>query len=87
MTPWLIIGAVFIALGYVGWVRSKAKKAGKAEAEGEMLAEHAEIMGEINEADRTWEENSRDPETEAEWDDFYLTGRRPERVRINKSRR
>ena len=87
MTPWLIIGAVFIALGYVGYVRSKAKKAGKAEAEGEMLANHAEKMGKINEDDRTWGDATRDPETDAEWDEYFNTGHKPERVRINKSRR
>ena len=87
MTPWLIIGAVVAALAYVGWARWQARKAGKAEAEGEMLAQHAETMGKINEADRTWGDDTRDPETDAEWDEYFNTGDKPDRVSKRDSRR
>ena len=86
-TVYIILGSVAAALVYIAVVRSKAKAQGKAEAEGEMSAKHSEIMDEINEDDRTWNDDTRDPETEDEWDYFYLTGRKPDRVRRHDPKR
>ena len=74
-------------IGFIVWLMRREKKAGKTEAKAGILEKHAEIMDEINEDDRTWNDDTRDPETEDEWDYFYLTGRKPDRVRRHDPKR
>lgn len=79
MTLWLVLGSVAAILIYIAVVKSKAKKQGRLEAEGEHLANYAEKIGEINEGAKKIDEKADklEPETDEEWDDFFTRGRRP----------
>lgn len=78
MTLWLIFGGVAALLVYIAITRARAKKAGRAEAEGEHLANFAEKIGEISERNKEIDEEADklEPNSEKEVDDFFKFGRR-----------
>lgn len=88
MTLWLVIGGLAALLGFMAWREKKAKKAGKQEAEGEHLANYAETIGEISEKSKEIDEQADkiEPKSDAEWDNFFSHGRRPD-PRPDKLRR
>ena len=86
---WIYAGSavVLAIILFIVWLMRREKKAGRTEAKAEGLAKHAEITGKINEADRTWGDDTRDPETDVEWDEYFSTGHKPKRVSKRDSRR
>jgi len=80
MTLWLVLGSLAALLGFMTWRDYKSRKAGRAEAEGEHLANYAEKIGKISESNKEIDEKAEkiEPKSDAEWDDFFEHGRRPD---------